>query len=89
MGKALRNLVALNRKIFVCTIGNNLHHSSLVLFNNLKLLPSIVDSSYSAVDKLLLNRCLILLVSDVRQLNGVKTVVLKWDEIPYKSKAIF
>jgi hypothetical protein len=47
-----------------------------------------MDSSNSAINEFLFNGCLILLVSNKRQLYGIKGMMLCWNEIPDKSKAI-
>ena len=88
MWETLWNLIALNRKIFICAISNDLEHPSIILFDDFKSLFSVVDSSDPAIDELLLNSCLVLLVSNMWQLNGVESVMLYWNEVPNKGKAI-
>ena len=63
--EAFRHLVTLHREIFVSTIGYDLQHACIVLFDDLQGLLSVVNSSNSTVDILFLNGSLILLASDV------------------------
>lgn len=88
MWETLWDLIALNWEIFISTICNDLHHASLVLLENLESLFPVMYSSDSTINEFFLNGSLILLVSDMWQLYGIKRVVLLWNEIPDKSKAI-
>jgi hypothetical protein len=89
MREAVWNLIALHWKVMICAICDHLEHARVKFLDNLNCLLSVVNSSHFPIRILLLNLWLVLLVGQMRKLDGICVLMFSWELVPDKRKWIF
>lgn len=88
MGKAPWDFVALNWEVFVSAVSQHLHHSCIVLFDNLLCLLSKMNLSHPPIKKLLLDLTLVLLEGHVRKLDHIQSMMFLWNLVPNECETV-
>ena len=81
--------MALNWEVFVSTICQDDEHTCIILLENSLRLFTKVYLPNPSIDIFFLNVSFVLLISDMRELNDIQSMMLLRDPVPNKGLTVF